>query len=62
MPTVGIPAGGFKTVGQIVGTNAIQFHSGQDGMAITIEPMNNIGTYQCYVDRADKWIARTADG
>ena len=40
MTTVGIPAEGFKTVGQILGTNAIQFHSGQDGMAITIEMLS----------------------
>ncbi|ULA60092.1 MAG: hypothetical protein LZF60_220005 [Nitrospira sp.] len=40
MSIVGIPAEGFTTVGQIVGTNAIQFHSGQDGMAITIEMLS----------------------
>lgn len=40
MATVGIPAEGFTTVGQIVGTNAIRFHSGQDGMAITIEMLS----------------------
>lgn len=40
MTTVGIPAEGFKTVGQILGTNAIQFHSGQDAMAITIEMLS----------------------
>ena len=37
MSRVGIPADGFKTVGQIVGTNTIQFHTVQDGMTITIE-------------------------
>ena len=37
MSHVGIPADGFKTVGQIVGTNTIQFHTAQDGMTITIE-------------------------
>jgi methionyl aminopeptidase len=32
------------------------------GMTITIEPMINIGSFECDVDRADKWTARTADG
>ncbi|ULA68601.1 MAG: CBS domain-containing protein [Nitrospira sp.] len=63
MPTVGIPAGGFKTVGQIVGTNAIQFHSGQDGMAITIEMLSahvsgapvvdHDGTYVGFISEVD---------
>lgn len=33
----GIPAGGFTTVGQIVGTNSVQFHPGQTGMDVAIE-------------------------
>lgn len=37
MNTAGIPSEGFNTVGQIVGTNPVRFHSGQDGMAVTIE-------------------------
>ncbi len=40
MSSVGIPAEGFKTVGQIVGTNTVQFHVGQNGMAITIEMLS----------------------
>ncbi len=40
MPRVGIPAGGFKTVGQIVGANAIQFGFGQDRMEITISMLS----------------------
>ncbi len=40
MTTVGIPAEGFKTVGQILGTNAIQFHTERDGMAIMIEMLS----------------------
>ncbi|MGG1876151.1 type I methionyl aminopeptidase [Paenibacillus cisolokensis] len=33
----------------------------KEGMVITIEPMLNLGTFQCKVD-ADGWTARTADG
>ncbi len=33
----GVPGGGFKTVGQIVGTNEMLFHSGQNGLAIAVE-------------------------
>lgn len=40
MSSVGIPAEGFKTVGQIVGTNTVRFRAGQDGMAITIEMLS----------------------
>jgi CBS domain-containing protein len=29
--------GGLKTVGQIVGTNELVFHSGQNGLAIAVE-------------------------
>lgn len=37
MSNVGIPAEGFKTVGQIVGTNVVRFRSDQNAWAITIE-------------------------
>jgi methionyl aminopeptidase len=30
-------------------------------MVITIEPMLNLGTYQCKID-SDGWTARTVDG
>jgi CBS domain-containing protein len=33
----GIPVGGLKTVGQIVGTNELLFHAGQNGLAIAVE-------------------------
>jgi len=33
----------------------------KEGMVITIEPMLNVGTYECTVD-PDGWTARTADG
>lgn len=63
MAIVGIPAEGFTTVGQIVGTNAIQFHSGQDGMSITIEMLSahvsgapvveHDGTYVGFISEVD---------
>jgi methionyl aminopeptidase len=33
----------------------------KEGMVLTIEPMLNVGTYQCKID-ADGWTARTRDG
>ncbi len=32
------------------------------GMIFTIEPMINMGDYECEVDRGDKWTVRTVDG
>ena len=32
------------------------------GMCFTIEPMLNVGTHKCKVDRGDGWTVRTADG
>jgi methionyl aminopeptidase len=33
----------------------------REGMVLTIEPMLNVGTFQCKID-ADGWTARTKDG
>jgi CBS domain-containing protein len=33
----GIPIGGLKTVGQIVSTNNVLFHAGQNGLAVAVE-------------------------
>jgi CBS domain-containing protein len=33
----GVPVGGLKTVGQIIGTNDLLFHSGQNGLAVAVE-------------------------
>jgi methionyl aminopeptidase len=33
----------------------------KEGMVLTIEPMLNVGTYQCKID-SDGWTARTVDG
>lgn len=32
------------------------------GMLFTIEPMVNLGTYQCKLDKKDGWTVRTQDG
>lgn len=37
MSMPGVPAGGFKTVGQIVGTNELIFRANQNGLAIAVE-------------------------
>ena len=37
MTIQGIPAGGFKTVGEIVGTNSLQFSPGQEALSIAVE-------------------------
>jgi CBS domain-containing protein len=36
MSTEGIPVGGLKTIGQIVATNDLRFHAGQNGLAIAV--------------------------
>ena len=37
MSVQGIPPGGLKTIGQIVGTNELRFHAAQNGLAIAVE-------------------------
>lgn len=32
------------------------------GMTFTIEPMINLGRYECVLDEGDRWTVRTADG
>lgn len=36
MTTLGVPAGGLKTIGQIDATNPLVFYAGQDGMEIAV--------------------------
>lgn len=33
----GVPVGGLKTVGQIIGTNDLLFHASQSGLAVAVE-------------------------
>jgi hypothetical protein len=37
MARPGVPVGGFKTVGQIVGTNALRIHRSQSALAVAVE-------------------------
>ena len=41
MSLQGIPAGGLKTVGQIVGTNDLRFSTAQNGLAIAVEILSS---------------------
>ena len=36
MSVAGLPAGGLRTVGQIMATNPLRFYAGQNGLAIAI--------------------------
>ena len=36
MITAGVPVGGLVTVAQIVATNTLTFHNGQNGLAIAV--------------------------
>ena len=41
MSVQGIPAGGLKTIGQIVGTNDLRFSTAQNGLAIAVEILSS---------------------
>src|SRR5579864_4428068 len=41
MTMEGIPAGGFKTLGEIDGTNALRFGAKQTGLAIALELLSS---------------------
>jgi len=56
MSIAGIPGGGFKTVGQIVGTNELLFHAGQNGLAIAVELLSTHTSGAPVVDGKGKFI------
>ena len=56
MTTQGTPAGGFKTVGQIVGTNDLRFHAKQSGLAIAIELLSLHASGALVVDDTGRFI------
>ena len=56
MTIAGIPGGGFKTVGQIVGTNVLLFHAGQNGLAIAVELLSTHTSGAPVVDDKGKYI------
>ncbi|TLY16445.1 MAG: CBS domain-containing protein [Nitrospirae bacterium] len=56
MSIAGVPGGGFKTVGQIVGTNELRFQAGQNGLAIAVELLSTHTSGAPVVDGKGKFI------
>jgi CBS domain-containing protein len=56
MSIPGVPGEGFKTVGQIVGSNELLFRAGQDAMAIAIELLSSHTSGAPVVDSTGKFI------
>jgi CBS domain-containing protein len=56
MSIPGIPAGGLKTVGQIVGTNGLRFHAAQNGLAIAAEILSSHISGAPVIDDEGKFI------
>ena len=56
MSVDGVPAGGLKTVGQIVATNTLTFQAGQDGLAIAVELVSTHTPGAPVVDKQGKYI------
>ncbi|MGQ0811337.1 MAG: CBS domain-containing protein [Nitrospiraceae bacterium] len=71
MSMEGIPVGGLKTVGQIVTTNNLTFHAGQNGLEIAVAlvsthtagapVVNGKGKYVGFVNEFDVMRALDAD-
>lgn len=56
MAIPGVPAGGFKTVGQIDGTHVLRFHGNQNGLAIAIELLSSHTSGAPIIDDNEKFI------
>ncbi|MDN5943261.1 MAG: hypothetical protein L0H94_15385 [Nitrospira sp.] len=56
MSIAGVPAGGLKTVGQIVTTNALTFQADQDGLTIAVALVSSHTTGAPVVDRQGKYL------
>lgn len=56
MSVAGVPAGGVKTVGQIVATNTLSFQAGQDGLAIAVALVSSHTPGAPVVDRPGKYL------
>src|SRR5690348_2155222 len=56
MSVLGIPAGGLKTVGQILATNALTFRAHQNGLAIAVELLSTRTAGAPVVDENGKYI------
>jgi predicted transcriptional regulator len=56
MSVDGVPAGGLKTVGQIVATNTLTFQADQDGLAIAVALVSSHTPGAPVVDRQGKYL------
>jgi predicted transcriptional regulator len=56
MTLAGTPAGGFKTIGQIDGTNGLRFQADQNGMTIAIELLAAHASGAPIIDDQDQFI------
>jgi predicted transcriptional regulator len=56
MTIQGIPAGGFKTIGQIDGTNVLRFFAKQSGSAIAVDLLSSHTSGAPVVDVEGKFI------
>jgi predicted transcriptional regulator len=56
MTTEGVPAGGFKTIGQIDGTNELRFHAKVSGLDIAVELLTSHASGAPIVDDQKKFI------
>jgi predicted transcriptional regulator len=56
MSMPGVPSGGFKTVGQLVGTNELFYRAGQDCMAIAVDLLSTHTSGAPVVDGRGKFI------
>ncbi len=56
MSVAGVPVGGLKLVGQIVATNTLMFHAGQNGLAIAVALLSTHMAGAPVVDHKGKYI------
>lgn len=56
MSIPGVPGEGFQTVGQIVGTNELLFHEGQNALTIAAELLSTHTPGAPVVDRKGKFV------
>jgi CBS domain-containing protein len=56
MSVEGVPVGGLKTVGQIVATNPLFFHAGQNGLAIAVALLSSHTAGAPVIDGKGKYI------
>src|SRR5437879_11237385 len=52
----GVPVGGLRTVGQIMATNPLRFHAGQNGLAIAVALLSTHTAGAPVVDDKDRYM------